>query len=128
MSVTKGTQLRRSRGWQAVSIITLGWLLLTAGCSGSTGSQGVPGQTGAIGPQGPTGTTGPVTALNIATAATITGTITSVTVAGQPVVKFMLVDQNGEPLKGLPASSIGWVIAKLTPGTNGMSSQWTAYT
>ena len=42
-------------------------------------------------------------------------------------MKFRLADQNGLPLKGLPAADIGWVIAQLVPGQNGASSQWNSY-
>ena len=64
---------------------------------------------------------------DITTATSLTGTITSVTISGPPVVKFQLVDQNGAPLKGLPAADISWVIAQLVPGQNGTSSQWKSY-
>jgi len=68
-----------------------------------------------------------VAALDITTATTITGTITSVAISGPPVVKFELVNQNGAPLKGLPAADLGVAIAQLVPGQNGMSSQWNSY-
>jgi OmcA/MtrC family decaheme c-type cytochrome len=42
-------------------------------------------------------------------------------------VKFSLADENGVPLKGLPAADISWVIAKLTPGVNGAASTWQSY-
>ncbi|MGO9991955.1 MAG: OmcA/MtrC family decaheme c-type cytochrome [Steroidobacteraceae bacterium] len=99
--------------------------LLLAACSGSTGPAGPAGATGAAGPAGPAGAG--VAALDITTATTITGTITSVAISGPPVVKFELVDQNGAPLKGLPAADLGVAIAQLVPGQNGMSSQWNSY-
>ena len=99
--------------------------LLLAACSGSTGPAGPAGATGAAGPAGPAGAG--VAALEITTATTITGTITSVAISGPPVVKFELVDQNGAPLKGLPAADLGVAIAQLVPGQNGMSSQWNSY-
>jgi OmcA/MtrC family decaheme c-type cytochrome len=102
--------------------VSLGALL--ASCSGVTGSAGPTGATGTTGPQGPT-TTG--SALNISTATTITGKILSVTIAGPPVVKFQLTDQNGAFLQGLPAADIGFAIAQLVPGLNGSSSQWNSY-
>jgi OmcA/MtrC family decaheme c-type cytochrome len=105
----------------------LGALLLTAllaACSGTTGAAGPSGPPGSTGPQGPA--TGG-TALDVTTATAITGTITSVAIHSPPVVQFTLANQNGEPLKGLPASDIGFVIAKLVPGQNGSSSQWTSY-
>ena len=65
--------------------------------------------------------------LNVSTATAITGTITSVTISGPPVVKFRLADENGAPLQGLPAADLGWSIAQLVPGQNGTSSQWNSY-
>jgi OmcA/MtrC family decaheme c-type cytochrome len=117
----------RRSGSCAATIGGLALVALLAACSGSTGSQGPAGAAGATGPTGPAGSTGPVTGLDVTSATAITGTITGVTIGSPPVVKFQLVDQNGAPLKGLPASDIGWVIAKLTPGTNGAASTWTSY-
>ncbi len=122
----------------------LGVLALLAACSGSTGAQGPAGATGATGPAGPSGPTGPVSALSVTKAAEITATITAVTVptsgAVQPVVKFTLLDQNGQPLAGLPASDISFAIAKLVPPgtqlkafpglpapTPQVSAQWQSY-
>jgi len=97
---------------------------LLAACSGTTGSAGPPGATGATGPQG---STTPGSAVNISTATSITGKITSVSISGPPVVKFQLTDQNGVLVQGLPAADIGFAIAQLVPGQNGMSSQWNSY-
>jgi OmcA/MtrC family decaheme c-type cytochrome len=101
--------------------------LILAACSGSTGSAGPAGPAGATGPTGPQGSGGGATALSVNTATTITGTITAVKIGGPPVVEFKLADENGVPLKGLPAADLGWVIAQLVPGQNGMSSQWNSY-
>ena len=98
--------------------------LLLAACSGTTGSSGPAGATGVTGAQGPPATG---SALNVSTATAITGTITGVTIGGPPVVKFRLADQNGAPLQGLPAADLGFAIAQLVPGQNGMSSQWNSY-
>ncbi|HTW75691.1 MAG TPA: OmcA/MtrC family decaheme c-type cytochrome [Steroidobacteraceae bacterium] len=91
---------------------------LAAGCTGSTGAQGPAGPAGSTGPAGPPGSSS-LTALEVSTATSITATITSVTVPAaapiQPVVKFTLVDQIGEPLKGLTASQISFAIGKLVP-------------
>ncbi len=91
---------------------------LASGCTGSAGPAGPAGSSGATGPAGPSGSSS-VSALNISTATTITATITSVTVPAtapiQPVVQFTLVDQIGEPLKGLTAADISFAIAKLVP-------------
>ncbi len=100
---------------------------LLAACSGSTGPQGQAGATGPAGPPGPPGPGAGVTALDVTTATQIVGTISSVTISSAPVVKFSLADENGVPLKGLPAADLRWVIAKLTPGQNGEASTWQSY-
>jgi OmcA/MtrC family decaheme c-type cytochrome len=104
------------------------YLLLIAtwvcACSGTTGSSGPAGAAGATGATGPS-TTG--SALNISTATSITGKILSVTIAGPPVVKFQLTDQNNAFVQGLPAADIGFAIAQLVPGQNGSASQWNSY-
>ncbi len=66
-------------------------------------------------------------ALDVTTATAITGTVTSVAISGPPVVKFKLADENGVPLKGLPAADLNWMVAQLAPGQNGTSSQWNSY-
>ncbi len=110
----------------ASAITTLLLSALLAACSGSTGS---PGPAGPAGP--PTTVTPPPAsgsgALDITTATAITGTITSVTISGPPVVKFQLADQNGIALKGLPAADFRIAIAQLVPGQNGKPSQWNSY-
>jgi len=100
------------------------WVTLLAACSGTTGVSGPAGTPGTTGATGPT-TTG--SALNISTATSITGKILSVTIAGPPVVKFQLTDENGAFLQGLPAADLGLAIAQLVPGQNGTSSQWNSY-
>jgi OmcA/MtrC family decaheme c-type cytochrome len=127
MRATVGSEEWRRRGSCAATTGGLALVALLAACSGSTGSEGPAGPAGATGATGPAGPTGPVTALSITSATAITGTITGVTIGGPPVVKFELVDENGAPLTGLPAADISFSIAKLTPGTNGMSSYWTSY-
>jgi len=98
--------------------------LLLGACSGSTGSAGGAGPAGATGAPG---TTSSGSAPRISAATSITGTITSVTIAGPPVVKFTLVNQNGTPVQGLPAADLGFAIAQLVPGLDGRSSQWNSY-
>jgi OmcA/MtrC family decaheme c-type cytochrome len=97
---------------------------LLAACSGTTGPAGPAGATGPAGSQGSTSTG---SALNVSTATSITGKITSVTISGPPVVKFQLTDQNGTLVQGLPAADLGFAIAQLVPGQNGSSSQWNSY-
>jgi OmcA/MtrC family decaheme c-type cytochrome len=113
------------------SVATNGALLFLcaalAACSGTTGSAGAAGPAGATGATGATGTAGSGSALNVSTAASITGLITGVAINGPPVVKFRLTDANGAPLQGLPAADLGLGIAQLVPGQNGTSSQWNSY-
>ncbi len=113
--------LRRARTNAAWMVLLSAWLGACSGTTGASGPAGSPGTTGATGPT----TTG--TALNISTATGITGKILSVTIAGPPVVKFQLTDENGAFLQGLPAADIGFAIARLVPGQNGSSSQWNSY-
>src|SRR5271170_1036560 len=121
------TRRRHRAQVSANAISTFALCLMLAACSGSTGPGGPAGPAGPSGPPGPQGPGAGVAALDITTASSITGTITSVAISGPPVVKFNLADQNGAPLKGLPAADIGWVIAQLVPGQNGTSSQWNSY-
>jgi len=99
-------------------------VLSIAACSGVTGQPGTAGPAGATGAAGTT-TTG--STINITTATAITGTITSVTIGGAPVVQFKITDQNGALLQGLPAADVGFAIAQLVPGTNGGASRWNSY-
>jgi OmcA/MtrC family decaheme c-type cytochrome len=98
---------------------------LLAACSGTTGPAGPAGPAGTTGPTGPTGSG--ASAADISTASAITGKVTGVAISGPPVVKFQLADQNGNPLKGLPAADLGFGIAQLVAGQGGSSSQWNSY-
>ena len=118
----KRESLRAGRIASVASASLLSALFMA--CSGTTGPAGAAGATGATGPTGPTSTG---SALNVSTATTITGTITSVAISGPPVVKFELTDQNNAPLQGLPAADVGFAIAQLVPGQNGSASQWNSY-
>jgi OmcA/MtrC family decaheme c-type cytochrome len=111
----------RGRLASAACMILLGALAACSGTTGASGPAGTPGTTGATGPT----TTG--SALNISSATSITGKILSVSIAGPPVVKFQLTDENNAFLQGLPAADIGFAIAQLVPGLNGSSSQWNSY-
>jgi OmcA/MtrC family decaheme c-type cytochrome len=117
--VANGIDVGRSAQRLCGGVLTLSLLWLLAACTGSTGAQGPAGAAGATGPAGPPGPTGTVTALKVTTATEITASITSVTMPAQapiqPVVKFLLVDQNGQPLSGLTASQIYLTVAKLVP-------------
>jgi OmcA/MtrC family decaheme c-type cytochrome len=123
MSCAQGIRQPQT-GARVVAVSTILLSLLLAACSGTTGSSGATGTVGPTGPQGPS-TTG--AALNISTATSITGTILSVAIAGPPVVKFQLTDENGAFLQGLPVADIAFTIAQLVPGQNGSASQWNSY-
>ena len=102
-------------------------MAILAGCSG--GTDGTPGPAGATGPAGSTGSTGPsgpVLALDISTATKITAKITGVTAGPSPVVSLSLVDQSGNPIKGLLASQVSFAIAQLQVAADG-STQWRSY-
>ncbi|MEP6884846.1 MAG: OmcA/MtrC family decaheme c-type cytochrome [Gammaproteobacteria bacterium] len=82
----------------------------------------------------------------MSTATQIKATITGVTIpappaAAMPVVKFLLLNQVGQPLAGLTASNLGFAVAKLVPSETQLlavppqtaapapqiSSQWQSY-
>jgi OmcA/MtrC family decaheme c-type cytochrome len=103
---------------------------MIAGCSG--GKDGAAGPAGPTGPQGPggsTGPSGPVLALDISVAKTVTPTITNVTAGDWPTISFKLVDENGNPLKGLKASTVSFALGQLkAPAAgSGWSSEWRNY-
>ncbi len=67
-------------------------------------------------------------------------TVTSVSIASPPVVKFTVADGFGNPVVGLGNTSqepprpsaatypnLAFAIAKLVPGTNGSPSKWVSY-
>jgi OmcA/MtrC family decaheme c-type cytochrome len=123
MAFVNGTG-KLHRGHLCAYVIGSVLIVLLTACSGTTGPAGPSGSPGASGSPGPPAGGA---ALNISTATSITGTITSVAISGPPVVKFELDDQNGAPVQGLPASDLGFAIAQLVPGQNGSSSQWNSY-
>ena len=104
--------------------------LLCAGCSGA--GDGATGPAGAAGPAGPPGPQGPPsgTPIPVTSAQKINVAITAVSVpagGGAPTVTLTLFNDSGQGLTGLPAGNIRFVIAQLTPGTNGGSSEWQSY-
>jgi OmcA/MtrC family decaheme c-type cytochrome len=115
------------------------WVLLllvlgfgVAGCSnnGSAGVQGPPGPPGAGGPPGPPGPPGGGGGVPVDSAERINITVTGVTVpagGGAPVVQFRLSNDLNQGLVGLPAGDARFIIAQLSPGANGGSSQWQSY-
>ncbi len=105
-------------------------------CDGSTGPQGPPGptgDTGAPGTPGPSGPPGPSgTAVSWDTAERIFVEIQDVTVpagGGAPTVTMRLSNDLDFGLQGIPASTVSFVLAQLSPGSGpGKSSEWQSYT
>lgn len=109
-----------------LAILIIGGSLLWA-CSGDDGA---PGAAGPSGPAGPPGPPGPGSGIPVTSAEKINVAVSGVTVpagGGAPVVQLSLTDDLGLGLTGLPAANISFVIAQLTPGTAGGSSEWQSY-
>ncbi len=140
-----------------------------AGCGGGGGSDGAPGATGATGATGAaataTGVTVPAGTALVSTSTAVafasnatpassesltawkalqpTATLTSISIASPPVVKFTVKDQDGKAVIGLGSKSLNststtassvaaltnlaFTLAKLVPGTNGAPSKWVSY-
>jgi OmcA/MtrC family decaheme c-type cytochrome len=95
-----------------------------AGPAGPSGSAGTPGTPG---PSGPPGSSG---AISVASAERINVEVQDVTVpagGGAPTVTFSLTDDPGFGLRGLPANTISFTLAQLSPGQGGSSSEWQSY-
>jgi len=102
--------------------------LALAACSGDdarTDSGGTPGPVDPPG-QPPTGGTG----VPVASAKFIRTSIVSATIPddGKPIIEVRLENESGQPLIGLQAANISFVLARLEPGINGKSSTWHAIT
>jgi OmcA/MtrC family decaheme c-type cytochrome len=54
--------------------------------------------------------------------------VAPVTVNSPPVVNFTVINKSGQIVKGLTASNVRFIIAKLDPGTDGNPDQWWSYT
>ena len=96
-----------------------------AGPAGPPGNDGTPGTPGPSGPPGPSGTAVPYDS-----AETINVEIQSVAIpagGGAPTVTLLLTNDLGFGLGGLPASTLSFTIAQLTPGAAGGSSEWQSY-
>lgn len=103
---------------------------LVVGCSGDNGSQGAPGAAGPPGPPGPPGPTGSPGGVPVTSAEKINVAITGIAVpagGGAPIVDVSLTNDLNQGLSGLPAANIRFLIAQLSPGSNGESSQWQSY-
>ena len=114
--------------------LRLATLLVTAfflwGCEGDDGAQGPAGPTGPGGPPGPQGPPGPTSGVPLTSADRINVTIDSVDVptgGGAPTVELTLTNNLNQGLTGLPAGNIRFIIAQLTPGSEGGSSEWQSY-
>ncbi len=105
-------------------------------CDGSTGPAGPPGPTGNQGPPGTPGPSGPPgpsggTAVPYDTAERIDVEVQSVVVppgGGAPTVTLRLSNALGFGLRDLPASTISFTLAQLSPPASpGKSSEWQSY-
>jgi len=101
--------------------------LALAACSGDNPDTGSAGPTGPSGPPGPPPSGGGVP---VASAQFIRSSIVSATVPedGKPIVEVRLENEAGQPLNGLAAANISFVLARLEPGVNGKGSAWHAIT
>jgi len=116
--------VRRSLPWAAVLAAAT---LAMAACSGDSPKGGSEGPAGPIGPPGPPPAGGGVP---VASARLIQTSIVSASVPedGKPVIEVRLENEEGDPLTGLAASNISFVLARLEPAVNGKSSTWHAVT
>jgi OmcA/MtrC family decaheme c-type cytochrome len=98
-----------------------------AACSGDAPDAGGTGPTGPTGPSGPPPSGGGVPA---SSAKVINSSIASATVPedGRPVIEVRLQNEDGQPVTGLQAANISFVLARLEPGVNGATSTWHAIT
>ncbi len=104
-------------------------------CDGSTGPAGPAGPAGAAGPPGPAGPPGGSggggTAVPYDTAERINVEIQMIDIpagGGAPTVTMRLSNELGFGLRDLPANTVGFVMAQLSPPpTAGASSEWQAY-
>ncbi len=99
--------------------------LLLAACTGGSDNTGPEGPTGPVGPPG-----GGVPPGAVASATSLQTRINRAVVGqdGRPVVDVFIADQTGNPVTGLPAGNIRFVMARLEPAVNGRSSTWHALT
>ncbi len=114
-------------------LITVFFALSLTACSGDDGAAGppgAPGTAGATGPAGPPGPSGITSGLPVSSAERINVSINDVTIpagGGAPIVELTLTNELGQGLKDLPAANIRFVLAQLSPGTAGGSSEWQSY-
>jgi len=99
-------------------------VLALLGCDGDSGPPGP------AGPPGPPGSPGSGGGIPVTSAERINVEVTGVSVpagGGAPVADVRLANDLNQGLMGLPAANIRFVIAQLTPGTGGGSSEWQSY-
>ncbi|MDD5175052.1 MAG: OmcA/MtrC family decaheme c-type cytochrome [Sterolibacterium sp.] len=148
------TQSNTWRKWSlfVTTLATAAFLLQGCG-GGDDGSQGPKGDAGAVstvpGPAGKDATAAVKIPSNSVAATDASSaawkalapqiTVTGVTIASAPVVKFTVKDANGNPIVGLGNKSqsataivagypnFGFTLAKLVPGANGAPSKWVSY-
>ncbi len=119
-----------SRKWNLAALLLSSALLFA--CSGDTGPAGPAGGQGTAGPPGPPGPpgTGASATVPVQTAEKINVSYDSVTVpagGGAPTVVVRLTNDLGFGLTGLPAANIRFIMAQLSAGQGGGSSEWQAY-
>ena len=102
--------------------------LALAACSGDDAKQGPDSPPGPVTPPGPPPTGG--SGVPVASAKFIRSSIVSATIPedGKPIIEVRLVNESGQPLIGLQAANISFVLARLEPGINGKSNGWRAIT
>ena len=102
--------------------------LALAACSGDDAKQGTDSPPGPVTPPGPPPTGG--SGVPVASAKFIRSSIVSATIPedGKPIIEVRLVNESGQPLIGLQAANISFVLARLEPGINGKSDGWRAIT
>lgn len=119
------------RGCGSRFVLLVGAAMLLFGCSGSDGEPGPVGPPGSGGPPGPPGPPGPSGGgVPVTSAGKINVAVSDVAVpdgGGPPTVTFVLTNDDGQGLHGLPAANVGFVLSQLTPGSAGGSSEWQSY-
>jgi OmcA/MtrC family decaheme c-type cytochrome len=124
------TMGRQNGLWRHLAtILIIG--IFAVGCDGGDGAAGAAGAAGPSGPPGPPGPPGSSGGgIPVTSAEKINVDITGVSVpagGGAPTVSLTLTNDLGQGLAGLPAANIRFVIAQLTPGSNGGSREWQSY-
>ncbi len=126
MTLLNDRELARPRPrW--VALLACAALALAA-CSGDDAKTDSGGTPGPVDPPGPPPTGG--TGVPVASAKFIRSSIVSATIPedGKPIIEVRLENESGQPLIGLQAANISFVLARLEPGVNGKSSTWHAVT